>query len=341
MSSNKHWDQTVGQIESGAFKGWLDYEFVEREYIRPQVSGDSAISYLDYFVDCHLPARPVPSALSLGCGGGNLERALIDMNAVEVIDGYEASPASVQLARELAGKEGMADRIHYQVQDINRITLSPKQYDFVIVKMALHHFTALERIYHQVCQSLKPNGLFVFNEYIGPARFQWTPRQVDLMMQLIQLFPENLRWNAVTQKTMNEIKAPPVRYMASVDPSEAVRSADIMPLLGHYFEIIEYKPYGGTLLNTVLTFILPNFQLDNAEHQSLIRKAFEFEQNAIRAGEIQSDFAYVVARPRSDVIGLKRPISNHLKIASENAYGRVWFGLSPMRRLVKQALGRK
>jgi hypothetical protein len=41
--TSEHWDKHVAKVEERALKGWLDWQFIEDEYIRPQVSGDPAV----------------------------------------------------------------------------------------------------------------------------------------------------------------------------------------------------------------------------------------------------------------------------------------------------------
>src|SRR5262249_27031539 len=148
---------------------------------------------------------PVDRALSLGCGGGNLERALIQLGAAKTIDAYDASPESIRLAEELAAKENLADRLHYRVADINRIQLPPATYDFVVAKMSLHHFEDLDHVYTQVKRSLKPGGVLMFNEFVGPTRFQWTDRQLEVVNEILRSLPRRLRKSAVTGEDLTHI----------------------------------------------------------------------------------------------------------------------------------------
>ena len=291
--ASAYWDQLVGSIEDGAHQGWLDSPFVEDEYIRPQVSGDRSVYYLEYFFDQYFPERTANRGLSLGCGGGNLERGLVGMNAAQTIDAHDASPASIELARQLAQEDGIAGRIRYHQSDINTLDLEPNTYDWVICKMSLHHFEALEHVYQQVRRTLSPNGLFMFNEFVGPTRHQWTDLQLDLMNQMLDALPASLR----REVPLRRLTRPTIREMIAIDPSESVRSAEIMPLLKDDFEVLEYKPYGGTLLQVFLQQVLHLLDLKNPEHEALIRGWFDFETTHIAAGTIPSDFAFVVARP--------------------------------------------
>ena len=84
----------------------------------------------------------------------------------------------------------------------------------------------------------------------------------------------------------------------ALDPSEAVRSADILPLLHRYFEIVEYKPLGGAILQFLLANIAGNF-LDELGQQ-LLQMLFVIEDVLMVSGDLGSDFAYIVASPKTD-----------------------------------------
>ncbi|MEP7290142.1 MAG: class I SAM-dependent methyltransferase [Chloroflexota bacterium] len=295
--TSEHWDKHVERVEAHTLKGWLDWEYLEREYFRPQISGDPDVYYLHHFINQHLPNSPVPRALSLGCGGGNLERALIQLGAAQMIDAYDVSKESIRLAKQMAEEVGLQDRIHYEVRNINKIELPPKTYDFVIIKMALHHFEQLEHVYAQIAQSLTDDGVLVFNEFIGASRFQWTDQQLGLMNELIRVLPDKHRWSVWAQQELGGIERPTLAHMIAMDTSEAVRSAEIMPRLKDHFEIVEYKPYGGTLMHMLLTHIMGTFDLENPEEEALLKLLLLHEKTLIQHGVIGSDFAYVVAQP--------------------------------------------
>ncbi len=288
---SNYWDQSVAEVETGGPRGWLDSEFVEVEYIRPQISGDKQVDYLQHFIVQHLPHRPVPKGLSLGCGGGNLERALIALDAAQHMDAYDASPESIRLAEHLAAEAGISQRIQYGVRDIDQLQLPADTYDFVVIKMALHHFENLEQIYQDIHQSLRPGGVFMFNEFVGPTRFQWTDTQLRQVNELLQNLPE-------AHRTVPFIDRPTLAQMLAEDPTESVRSAEILPLLDNYFDVVEHKPYGGTLLNLLLTETLSTFDVEDEAHRQLLFRLFETERRRIARGELPSDFAYLVAKAR-------------------------------------------
>ena len=293
--ASRHWDERVGEVEAGRQKGWLDWQLVEEEHVRPQISGDPRVYYLQHFFEHHVDGLPVRRALSLGCGGGNLERALIEIGAARSIDAFDVSPESIRLAGELADAAGLEGRIRYEVADLDQIELPRAAYDVAIAKMALHHLENLEHVYEQVRRSLKPHGRFLINEFVGPSRFQWTDLQLELMNELLAALPPEVRRAAPFRRVVR----PELEDMKTLDPSESVRSAEIVPLLAEHFEIVEHKPYGGTLLHILLSHVMDAFDFDNEDHLSILRLLFVFERTLIRHSVLPSDFVYLVARPRS------------------------------------------
>ena len=289
------WDRAVTEAEADHPRGWLDLELVEREYVRPRISGDRDVDYLRHFVHHHLEA-PADIGLSLGCGGGHLERALLDLGAARRMEGLDASAGSIHLARRLAAEAGVDDRITYRLEDLDRVELPPARYDFVVAKMALHHFSRLEHVYDQVASALRPGGIFLANEYVGPDRFQWTDVQLRLANQWLEELPQDVR-RAVP---VPSIRRPTLREMMADDPTESVRSSEVLPLLRQRFDIVEEKPFGGTVLQLLLAAALPAFDLDDARHLDLLRQLCRREGELLDSGALPSDFVHVVAKKRPE-----------------------------------------
>jgi hypothetical protein len=65
--------------------------------------------------------------------------------------------------------------------------------------------------------------------------------------------------------------------MLRSDPSAAVESAAILPLLHQYFDVIEIKPYGGALLHVLFSGIGQNFLADDPVAQRRAQLCIEAE----------------------------------------------------------------
>jgi hypothetical protein len=144
---------------------------------------------------------------------------------------------------------------------------------------------------------LKPGGYFFLDEFIGPSQFQWTDQQVRLVNEMLAGLPPAYRCSVSKPGQMKvPVARPTIEEMNAGDPSEAIRSAEIVPLLGRYFEIAEFKGYGGSLLHLLLEDIADNFRPADPESMRCLERLFEEEDRLIASGQLQHDFGVVIAR---------------------------------------------
>lgn len=87
-----------------------------------------------------------------------------------------------------------------------------------------------------------------------------------------------------------------VEEMNLLDPSEAIRSAEIIPLLQGQFEIVELTPLGGSVFQLLLDDIAGNFDPAIEEDRRLLEMIFDIEEALMACGDLQSDFSLIVAR---------------------------------------------
>ena len=151
-------------------------------------------------------------------------------------------------------------------------------------------------------KALKPDGYFVLNEFVGPSRFQWTDRQLEVINGPLRMLPERLRKSCRgAGRIKAHVERPSIAEMKRSDPSESVRSAEILPLLPHFFEVVEVKGYGGTVLHMLLHDIAGNFQTDDAAANRILQSLCDLEDNLIALGDLPNDFVFVVVRkPEGD-----------------------------------------
>ena len=101
----------------------------------------------------------------------------------------------------------------------------------------------------------------------------------------------------ITQNLKSELFKS-VSYMIVADPSEAVRSSEIVPLLEDYFSILEIKGYGGAILHELLYDIAGNFCEENTGSLDRLRKLFEIEDQLTASQTVNDDFAVIIATGR-------------------------------------------
>ena len=125
--------------------------------------------------------------------------------------------------------------------------------------MSLHHIEALEHVLQQCRQALRPRGLLLVNEFVGPSRFQWTERQLDMANTALASIPSALRRDLAKGGLKTTVERPTVEHMIRTDPSESVRSAEIERLVKDHFAVVGEWNWGGTLNHLVFQNIAGNF----------------------------------------------------------------------------------
>jgi len=278
-------------------KHWWDIpEVMERWNL--MISGDRETDYFTYLFDRHLSGNRRLSALTLGCGTGHKELKLVGQYGFGRIDAYDLSRARIEHARENARESGCAADINYAVADVFTVDFPRGLYDIVIVEQSLHHFSPLETILRKIHDSLKPEGHFVFNEYVGPSRFQWTSTQLGAVNGILRRLPERYRvqWKSGTIK--RKVHRPGRLGMMLYDATEAVDSGSILPLVEKTFDVVEVKGYGGNLLQLLFRDIAQNFLSGDGGTQECLSLCFEAEDEFLCRDDVTDDFVVGVCRRR-------------------------------------------
>jgi len=275
---------------------WVESKTV-MEYINEQISGSREIGWLQYACERILvPLNRELAILSLGCGTGALERQLHKHVRCAYVDAFDISESTIQQAKESAAKEGLSKVINYQISDLNAIELMEDRYDVIFSNSCLHHIKVLEHLLSECARALRTGGYLIANEYIGPSRFQLPPDQVGIIDDLLVLLPERYKKRmALAPGYKLHFSPPDPTLLASTDPSEAIRSHEILRAVGQYLKIIEMRPYGGCILHMLLQDIAGNFEDGDPRLRALV----DIERRLVRCGYLQSDFAFFVATKQS------------------------------------------
>lgn len=301
MSTNtekaaRHWGQDRHPDERRYH--WLNHP-VTRGHLHTRISGRPDVGSLGYWKEKFFPEK-LGSTLSIGCGFGGFERNLIAIDGAEHVLGIDVAPGAIEGARAAAAGQGFADRISYEVIDVNTYSIPERAYDAIFGISSIHHIENLEGIFDQSRRGLKPGGLLFLDEYIGPTRWQYGDDVRDIMNAILAILPPRLRRPFHAPDTVRgEAWRPALSWFDEVDPSESVRSADIVPVLKDYFDIVDYRPYGGEIMHILLSGIAGNFMDDSEEDVALLRMIALLEDTLERNGVIQPDFAAIVAKPKA------------------------------------------
>ena len=170
---------------------WVEVPGIS-ENTKFRASGDPAIDWVNHSASLLSRfTRPI-KALSLGCGFGVIERILRRRDYCQLIHGVDVAEGAIESARK-AAEAAALDGLTYEVGDLNTGEFPLETYDAVYAHAALHHVFHLEHLLDQIKQTLKPGGLFVVYEYVGPSQMQFPGRDLVLADAFLKAIPERYR----------------------------------------------------------------------------------------------------------------------------------------------------
>ena len=281
-------------------------------------------------LDLYIPRDAVlDRVLSLCCGHGHAERELRSARSYRHCDALDISEPALQNARRLAHEQGI-DNISYQNHDINHLQLS-HYYDLAIAG-GIHHISNLEHVFAEVARWLRPGAPLIMYEYIGPNQYQPTRRQLEAIKACIHLIPEKYRIHASAQRKLGLqsldqamdhfrkhrttsdselISSDPAvsRFFRAehipmsraqwdiTDPSEAVRSEDIIPVAKQVFGEVVVRYLPGSIVQFTLYDLAANFYSDTEEVHELLEMLVKIEDVLMKFDkDIPQNYAMIAAR---------------------------------------------
>jgi hypothetical protein len=141
----------------------------------------------------------------------------------------------------------------------------------------------MEHCLPAVAQALTPGALVYFDEYVGPSRAEWKRASIADADRLFQTLPRSVRRRSRLQL--------PVDWR---DPTEAIRSSEILAHVRAHFSVVQERPYGGNFLSV----IHPHLSLENlgdAARASLLEEIIAAEREHLKNGAA-SYYAVLVCR---------------------------------------------
>jgi SAM-dependent methyltransferase len=246
---------------------------------------------MEYFRDKYMNGNPSPSALSIGCGAGEVDRIAYEKGIFRQLCGMDFSESGIKLAQESASR-GKLPFSYFHV-DLNQNPIPGNdKYDLIYAYATLHHIHNLEQLVASINDHLKHDGYFLLYEYCGPARLQWSNRVMEIGNSLMRRIPMRLR------TTLPELRRPALSEFLAGDPSEAVRGYEIIDVVKAILNVVEEVDLGWTLTCPMFYQNAHLLNPDNDADQAIFRMICEFESILIEEGVIGSDGKLVVAKRR-------------------------------------------
>ena len=278
-------------------------------HLNERATGDPARNWLSSWAHRWFVGNDL-RVLVLGCGEGWLERAVAQWPFVAHIDAVDFAEHAVARARE-AAKD--IPKIRYGVVDLNRDELPAATYDVVVAHSVLHHVANLEHAYAEIERAMKPDATLVMNEYVGPSRFQYSDEVLAIINALLACigFPPKTR--------------PTVEEMIANDPTEAVRSDELLAFTSRVFDVRETKLIGGTILQHLLYDVVQHLRFDVPRERAIVEILCTIEAMLVDANKIPCDYVILAARKRgSQVTPANRPLPPRAEGANDVERDPLW-----------------
>jgi SAM-dependent methyltransferase len=282
---SEHWARREVNLRS-----WWQSPVVLAE-IRRRVTGDPTKTFEAYF--CERYCRPpFGRALSLGAGGGQFERSMLEIGACKEVLGVDISEARVERANAQV-PEQLAGNLTFECANLE-VWRPSGRFDLLIARDVLHHIARLEELCQSLLELLTPGALLYVDEFVGPKRFQWTDKQLEVIGRLLDRLSPALVEDIVCGDGTLRRRAvrPTVESMIASDPSESVRSDEIPTILAEYFELVELRPYGGAVFHQLFNRLMGNFE----GHDDLVRVLMELDFLLADEGVLETDYQWAVYR---------------------------------------------
>jgi SAM-dependent methyltransferase len=290
-----HWGQQYLALPANAYN-WIQNGIVTAHLYSLISRGASNAHWLEWLLtDYFRDVRQFKRSLSICCGDAAHELALHQSKKVKFVCGFDIAEGAIALANKKFLDAGVPQTaFQFELNDANRLDMRGR-FDLLLSLGALHHVTEIEDLLDKMASMLEPGGYFVINEFVGPNRFQWTPRQCEIVNAVLaSLDPYYLRAGI-----RPEFVPTPVEEMLRIDPSEAVRGEDIVPLVGERFQVEYQAQFNGTLMHVLYPLLNAGLaNQGNRDFDSIVRLVLSFEDVLIRTGVLPSDFTFMICRPK-------------------------------------------
>lgn len=271
---------------------WLNNQIID-EHVQVLMTGEKS-HWLEWLLNSYFKDNYFNSSLSICCGDGEHEKIIATNRKVGFIHGIDISSSAIEQANKKMGEICPNQNSYlFEVTDVNKISPNffTKKYDLIFSIGSLHHIENIESVVDTIKEILNLNGYFIIVEYIGPKKFQWTEKQLEIINGILKIL--NFKYKKFFGP--KKLERPNLEEMDRIDPSEAIRSDEIYQLLKNNFEIEYERMFNGTIVHQLFPFL--NLKKSNQKYLELIIKmALSLESELIAKKQLKSDFVFMILK---------------------------------------------
>ena len=293
--TSKKWERSEEIYAPGGFKEyWETLDDIIHYQLMMMTQGIGIPEYLGSLLPKDKILKNM-TGLIIGCEYGKYSKAhsfawTFCFDHILVVDiSEELIKKQMQLSDEL----GLNDIIEYKVMDLNINSIHGENvYDLIFSAGTIHHIERLEGLFSEINTALKKDGIFAMREYIGPNLLQFTDKQLEIANRILDVLPTDIK-KMKNDSIKKIVQRNTIEDILDDDPSEAIRSQDIVNVAKDHLKILQYTPTGGTILHPLLHGITQNFEKGVLE-KTLLKLIIIFEKTLMEENIIPSDFIFLV-----------------------------------------------
>jgi SAM-dependent methyltransferase len=279
-----YWDRNVGKHRE-PFAHWESPDPIQKS-LSQVVTGDRDLPPPLWFMQKH---GPFAAVADLGCGDGILTEYLAVKYPKMKVTGFDFSKGSLEISRKRCANLMNAS---FQRIDLNSEVLEPSSFNAILTNGSMHHIEKLDHCFASMAAALTEDGYLWLNDYVGPARFQWSDTHMRLADELLSTV--RAEWRIRERVVRCDAEA-----LREMDPSEAIAPHQIEDALYAHFEVVATFDRGGTLLAPIFgSGCLSSAMAESEQGLQELQRLFDTERALIRGGVVKSTHRQYVARPR-------------------------------------------
>lgn len=261
------------------------------------ITGNEDTVYEEYLTYNYFQNRKDVKVLALGTGVCSHEIRLAELNPHWEIHCYDFSDELLKKAKEISDQKKL-NNIFYFAENILTYSFKQKKYDVVFFHASLHHFDNINQFLENVViKSLVNNGTLIINEFVGNNRLQYSKIQLSYINRALKQIPKKYRRIFKTNIYKSKYYGSGIIRMVITDPSECVDSKSILPAIHEKFDVIEEKPYGNNIIQSVFKDIAHHFIDLNPEKKAVLENVFRLEDELLL--NHPSDFVFGIYKLKS------------------------------------------
>lgn len=248
---------------------------------------------------------PAKRMLTVGCGLAFAEEMLVKGGFVEHVVAFESSSIAIENAKQRIAEAGLIEHFEFRCEDVVQAGLANEEFDLVFVQAAIHHFYNIEEMFALFYEVIKPGGLLMYDEYVGPDHHVYEEHVMEILNEVNDCLRPLYRKDVLRNEVRQEVPRATLEWTLDMDPSEGVHASRILPLTYKYFDVVDRRDYGGTLMRPFFVGILPNFDFEDDKDKSVANLLMKIEEMLLRYGVLPSYHTRVVGVRRDFPIELE------------------------------------